>query len=206
LGSARRRRGTGRDLGETAIRECLEETGWDITLRGFQRRCVCSSRPVIRPEPGCRLALVTALCRGGANPNGLDDDGLPLWTAITWGYPAAAEALARCGARVDNLVFAAALGDLPRVKTSLASHTGHAADQVRSGQRIGANGPVLDPEHMIEYALIYAAGHGRGDVVKLLLTRNPDLSVRDPCSTAPPSAAPATTTETTSWRYSKPCK
>jgi hypothetical protein len=131
-------------------------------------------------EAGVQAGLVAGLCRGGADPNGLDDDGLPLWTAITFGYPAAAEALARCGAQVDILVFAAALGDLPRVKTYLASHAGYTADQARSGQRIGSHGPVLDQEHMTEYALIYSAGHGRREVVKLLLTNNPDLSLTEP--------------------------
>jgi ankyrin repeat protein len=127
-------------------------------------------------EAGVQAGLVGELCRGGANANGLDDDGLPLWTAITWGYPAAAEALARSGARVDNLVFAAALGDLPLVETCLAGHTG----QARSGQRIGAGGPVLNQDHMIEYALIYAVGHGRREVVEFLLTTHPDLNVTEP--------------------------
>ena len=52
----------------------------------------------------------------GARVDGLDDDGTPLWTAITFGYTDAAEALVRCGARVDNLVFAAALGRLDAVE------------------------------------------------------------------------------------------
>jgi hypothetical protein len=33
---------------------------------------------------------------------------------------------------------------------------------------------------MIEYALIYSAGHGRREVVKLLLAANPDLGVTEP--------------------------
>jgi hypothetical protein len=63
--------------------------------------------------------LVEELCHGGANPHGHDEDGLPLWTAITFGYPAAADALAPYGAPVDNLVFAAAVDDLLRVKDYL---------------------------------------------------------------------------------------
>jgi hypothetical protein len=135
---------------------------------------VSSSHPA---RAGVQAGLVAELCDGGANPNGLDDDGLPLWTAITFGYPAAAEALARGGARVDNLVFAAALGDLHRVEAYLA---GPVADHARSGQRVGADGPILNQDHMIEYALIYAAGHGRHEVVKLLLTTNPDRGVTEP--------------------------
>lgn len=64
---------------------------------------------------GTQAALVEELCRGAARVDGLDDDGLPLWTALSYGYTSAAQALARCGARVDNLCFAAALGDLDAV-------------------------------------------------------------------------------------------
>jgi hypothetical protein len=65
---------------------------------------------------GVQALLVEDLCAHGARVDGLDDDGAPLRTAITFGYTEAAEALARCGARVDNLVFAAALGDLGATK------------------------------------------------------------------------------------------
>ena len=105
---------------------------------------------------GVQAALVEELCAHGARVNGLDDDGGPLRTAIAFGYTEAAEALARCGARVDTIVFAAALGDLAAV-------TGFVA----------AGDPV-------ERALIAAAAHGRGDVVALLLAQAPDLSVREP--------------------------
>jgi hypothetical protein len=33
---------------------------------------------------------------------------------------------------------------------------------------------------MLEYALIYAAGHGRRDVVEFLLSKKPDLTVKEP--------------------------
>jgi hypothetical protein len=129
---------------------------------------VSSTHPA---EAGVQAGLVTELCRGGANPNGLDDDGLPLWTAITFGYADAATALAQCGARVDNIVFAAALGDRPMVAGFLRDGT---------GRRLRAGVPSLNPAHMMEYGLIYAAGHGRREVVELLLSMNPDLTVTEP--------------------------
>lgn len=134
---------------------------------------VSSSHPA---DAGVQAGLVEELCRGGANPNGHDEDGAPLWTAITSGYPAAVDALARCGARVDNLVFAAAAGDLPRVKDYLRGGQRPA----RSVQRIGVRGPLLDPDHLIEYALIYSAGLGRRAVVEFLLTSNVDLGTTEP--------------------------
>jgi hypothetical protein len=129
---------------------------------------------------GVQADLVQELCRGGADPNGLDDDGLPLWTAITFGYPAAVDALARCGARVDNLVFAASVGDLSKVEHYLREARQPTQEQARSGRRVGVRGPLLDADHLVEYALIYSAGLGRRAVVELLLLSHPDLSVTEP--------------------------
>jgi hypothetical protein len=135
---------------------------------------VSSTHPA---QAGVQGGLVEELCRGGANPNGLDEDGLPLWTALTYGYPAAVDALARSGARVDNLVFAAAAGDVSRVRTLLRQGR---ADRPVSAARVGARGPALDPNHLVEYALIYSAGLGRRAVVELLLAQGPDLTVTEP--------------------------
>lgn len=135
---------------------------------------VSSTHPA---QAGVQGGLVEELCRGGANPNGLDEDGLPLWTAITYGYPAAVDALARSGARVDNLVFAAAVGDVSRVAAFLRH--GRAAGS-GSEARVGARGPVLDQDRLVEYALIYSAGLGRRAVVEFLLAQNPDLTVIEP--------------------------
>src|SRR5690349_20241245 len=130
---------------------------------------VSSMHPAVA---GVQADLVTELCRGGADPNGRDDDGRPLWTAITFGYRAAAEALARSGARVDNLVFAAALGDIALVEQLLRG----AARECR----IGVDGPVLEAERLPSYALIYAAGLGQVEAVRRLLTHDPDLSLIEP--------------------------
>ncbi len=131
-------------------------------------------------EAGVQGQLVEALCRGGANPDGLDEHASPLWTAITFGYTAAAEALARSGARVDNLIFAAALGDLERVRSFFGPAGTLLPGRARSGERIGNWGPALDPAHTLEYALIYATAHGRREVVELLLGKHPDLDVIEP--------------------------
>jgi hypothetical protein len=49
---------------------------------------LCASVSSAHPaNAGVQGGLVEELCQGGANPDGLDDDGLPLWTAITYGYP-----------------------------------------------------------------------------------------------------------------------
>ena len=129
---------------------------------------------------GVQATLVEELCRSGARVDGLDDDGLPLWTAITFGYTEAAEALARCGARVDNLCFAAALGDLDRVR-GFFDVDGRLRHDLPPVIRIGARGPRLARDRLIEYALIWAAAHDRRPVVEYLLTKHPDLGVTEPC-------------------------
>jgi hypothetical protein len=65
---------------------------------------------------GVQADLVAALCQAGVKPGGPENEGTPLWTAITAGYTAAVDRLARCGAPLDNLVFAAVAGDLALVE------------------------------------------------------------------------------------------
>lgn len=118
---------------------------------------VSSSVPA---EAGVQAQLAGVLCRGGAAVNGPEDDGAPLRTAIAFGYTAAAEELVRCGARVDNLVSHAALGDLAAVREYFAVS--------------------VPPGSLLEHALGAAALHGRRDVVEFLLGQGPDLSFADP--------------------------
>ena len=127
---------------------------------------------------GVQADLVEVICRAGASPNGLGDDGRPLWEAIRSGYALTAERLAYCGARVDNLLFAAALGDAIAVKSYFDGNGALISDRARDWGKAQLHG--LDRNHMLEYALIIAAGHGRRDVVQFLLTKQPDLAVREP--------------------------
>ena len=154
----------------------------NCTIYGDGQTTMCLLVSSVHPaRAGVQAPLVEELCRGGANPNGPADDGVPLWTAISFGYREAAEALSRCGARVDNLVFAAALGDLAAVKSYFGPDGQPYPDLGRNVERIGKDGPVLDPDHLVDYALIWAAGHNRRAVVEFLLTTDPDLTVREPC-------------------------
>jgi hypothetical protein len=86
------------------------------------------------------------------------------------------DALARAGARVDNLVFAACAGDVARVRDFLDGRATPGA----SGARTGAQGRALAPTRALEYATIYASGMGRREVVALLIERGPDLAFREP--------------------------
>jgi hypothetical protein len=130
-------------------------------------------------QAGVQAALVDELCRGGAQVNGLDDNGAPLWTATTFGYTKAAEALARSGARVDSIVFAAALGDLEAVQSCFDAGGTLDLDRARGVPR-AAGVPELEPDRLLDYALTQAALHGRRDVVAFLLEKQPDLGFEEP--------------------------
>jgi hypothetical protein len=81
---------------------------------------------------------------------------------------------------VDNVCFAAALGNLDAVRGYFDADGG-LRDDVPPVERIGTRGPKLAPDRIIEYALIWAAAHDRRQVVDYLLTKNPDLRVAEPC-------------------------
>lgn len=136
---------------------------------------VTSSHPA---TAGVQADLVEVLCRAGARPNGLEDDGAPLWEAIKCGYTPAVDRLVGCGARVDNLVFAAAVGDRDAVGRFFNAEGKLDLDRARDGGKARLRG--LPRDHMLEYALIYAALHGRREIVERLLSQGPDLAVREP--------------------------
>ena len=112
--------------------------------------------------------------------NGLDDDGAPLFTALNSGYTNAAEAFVRCGARVDNLVFAAADGRLDEVEGYFDAGGGLALDRGWGTLLDGPSGSRLERDRLLDYALIWAALHGRREVVEFLLAKQPDLAFTEP--------------------------
>ena len=138
---------------------------------------VSSSHPA---AAGVQADIVEELCRRGAKVEGIADDAAPLWTAITWGYTLAAERLVACGARVDNLIAAAAVETLERVKGYFGDD-GRVSPIVNlRGARHFSHGRPFDLRCLLEYALIWAASHGRRDVVEFLLLKGPNLDVREP--------------------------
>jgi hypothetical protein len=119
-------------------------------------------------EAGVMPRLIDALLDGGAD---IDyGGGLPVWTAIAWGYNLAVDRLVARGARIDNLVFAAAANDVSRMRAFL--------DAPPVTLRLGRL--ELAAEHLRDHALIQAAGLGRRDAVELLLAHGADVAFREP--------------------------
>ncbi|MFD2421005.1 hypothetical protein [Amycolatopsis pigmentata] len=85
-------------------------------------------------------------------------------------------------ARVDALCDSYGGGSGTTTLCLLVSSAVPADAGVQAGlvERIGACGPRLTAELVVEYALIWAAAHGRREVVEFLLTKDPDLRVAEP--------------------------
>jgi ankyrin repeat protein len=111
-------------------------------------------------KAGVQVALVETLLDFGASLEGLGSSQWrsPLMTALVFGFQPVAEALARRGARVDNIAAAAGLGRLADARQLLAT-----ADR--------------ESRHR---ALALAALHGHVDIVRLLLDAGEEPSRYNP--------------------------
>ena len=131
---------------------------------------------------GVQVALVDILVDYGAAVNGVEDNGSPLMTAFRFHYPLAAEALAKRGARVDNVITAAALGKADLVDAFITDR-GELRPDVPLAQ---VRWPRLprDPKVHLGYALTWAATWGRREVVELMLRKGVDPGGKDDDATA----------------------
>lgn len=160
-------------------------------------------------DVGVQGDIVDALLDGGAAINGVNDDAMPLATAIAFGYRDTAERLAARGARVDNVVLAAGLGrsDLIEAMTDpdgrlrgsqrYVDPFGFVVESARELKdrafsvacRLGhlaAATLLLDRGADVQFApmrkqtaLHWAAHNGHLSVVRLLVGRGADVSAKD---------------------------
>jgi ankyrin repeat protein len=133
---------------------------------------VSSAHPA---EAGNQPALVETLLDFGAAVDGLQDDGSPLMTALAFGYPDAAETLARRGARIDNVMAAAGLGRVDLVARILDEGAAVNPSLVNL-YWLELTG---EPASHVERAFVWACAFGRVAVVELLLARGVDPAVAD---------------------------
>ena len=117
-------------------------------------------------QAGLQGDLAELLCRAGANPNGLDNDGVPLANAIAFRQPQAVSALTRAGADLGNPIFAAAAGRLDLVQRDVAKdgrlrpEAGHCWLSWLHMSR--------DPRVAAQQALLHAAQFGHLEIVRYL--------------------------------------
>jgi Ankyrin repeats (3 copies) len=96
-------------------------------------------------------------------------------TAVAFGYVEAAATLARRGARIDNVIAAAALGRVDLVRSMLVEDVTVRPSLV-SLYWLGLSS---DPESHVERAFVLACAYGRTAVVELLLEHGVDHRARD---------------------------
>jgi len=113
--------------------------------------------------------LIRALCAAGAEANGVDDDGLPVATAIGFGQRESLRALVEAGARLDNVMFAAAAGDVGLVERMVGPDLELRPPHVDC--TIDWFAGQSEPAWQLERAFVLAAGFGQAGVVRLLLER-----------------------------------
>ena len=112
----------------------------------------------------------------GAAIDGLEDDCSPVMTALAFGYVEAAETLAGRGARIDNVIVAAALGRLDLVKSFVAGGVGVSPALVN----IDWLALSSDPRSHLDRAMVWACAYGRTEVVQFLLAHGIGPAAADP--------------------------
>ena len=128
-------------------------------------------------QAGLQAALVETLLDFGAAINGLDDRGSPLMTALAFDYHEAAETLARRGARVDNVLAAAALGRVDLVREFVVDKK-----TLRPGVPFVAPGwwgVPNDAQTHIALAFVWSCKFGRTAAAEYLLDLGMDPGVGD---------------------------
>jgi hypothetical protein len=135
---------------------------------------VSSANPA---NAGVHSPLVELLLDFGAAINGLENDGSPIMTALAFGYPDAAETLERRGARLDNVLAAAALGREDLVRRFVVD----AVTLAPSARFMGTGWLRVpsDPKTQIGLALVWAIKHRRTRVAELLLEMGVDPAAKD---------------------------
>ena len=106
------------------------------------------------------------LCQAGAAADGLDDDGAPLATAVSFGQDQAAQVLADF-ARVDNPLFAAAVGRLDLLREMIDEKGQLCAGVAHC--RVPWLRMSRDPVVVVRQALAAAVRFGRLETVRWLV-------------------------------------
>jgi hypothetical protein len=152
--------------------DALAETYGGGKAQTTMNLLVSSAHPA---AAGLMGSLAGVLLEHGAAINGLQDDGSPLMTALSFGYIDAAEMLVNKGGRVDNIVAAAALGRVDNVSRFL-NEEGDVEKSITNVWWMPKEG-----QKRIELALVWASSFGRTEIVKFMLGRgvNPGSSNKD---------------------------
>ena len=116
-------------------------------------------------DAGVQGEIVTALLDGGANVDGVAEDGLPLATALAFGYLDTARLLASRGARISNVVLAAGLGRLDLVEAMVDGSGSLCGEQCYCDPFAGR---IADPAPILRKAFFQACILGHAAIARRL--------------------------------------
>lgn len=128
-------------------------------------------------EAGVTGKVVKVLCAAGAKVDGQKNDCSPLATALYFGIIDGVDALVGCGARSDNPVFAAAAGDVEKLRAWLKGDDGDLSGSTADFFPLSS-----DHKTVAEQALVFASMCGRTEVVRLLVENGVDANASPPGS------------------------
>ena len=126
-------------------------------------------------ERGLQAELVRTLVAGGARVEGVAAEGLPLATALTFGYTGAAETLAQLGAPSGHPFAAAGLGRLSELQRWLQVGSPK-LDELDPWTPLF--GRVLDGQRaaLLQESLHFAVTHGRTEVAAWLIEQGASVA------------------------------
>ena len=157
----------------------------DALAEMYGHRCTTMEMLVSSVHPhaaGVQVELVDTLLDFGAAVDGVENNGSPLMTAFRFHYPKAAAALVRRGARVNNVISAAAVGRVDLVD-AFVDERGMLRPEVPLADVPWPHLPKDSAVHL-GYALTWGAAFGPSEVVELLLRKGVDPSGKDDDATA----------------------
>jgi ankyrin repeat protein len=119
--------------------------------------------------------MIRAYAKTGQSLDGIENDGMPMASALLFRKLSAASTLAECGAKIFDVASAAALGRLDRVKT-----------MIQPGDPPYAKGPMpaspfgwrYDAERAADLALLLASMAGEAEVVAYLIELGVNVNAR----------------------------
>lgn len=169
--STTNRRGNGREL----VRKLIA-AGAEVDAEG--------GLPLVSAVSFNSIGAVEALLDGGAAPDGVDGDGVPMAYAIHFAFGEVAELLAARGAQVD-LRFAAGLGRLNAVQawfhpnSSLKAGAGALADPYGFERKQKGQSPFgceRNRQNNLNQAFYFACINGKLDVASFLLSQGAEIN------------------------------
>jgi ankyrin repeat protein len=119
--------------------------------------------------------LIRAYAATGQNLDGIENDGMPMASALLFRKLSAATTLAECGAKVFDVASAAGLGRLDQVKSMIVPGS---PPQARGPMPASPFGWRYDAERAAELALLLASMAGETEVVIFLLEHGVNVNAR----------------------------